>query len=228
MKITYINHSCFSVELDNCILLFDYFEGSIPKFDNNKKIYVFSSHSHHDHYNKSIFDLRKIYSDVTYILSDDIKVNKSNDVIFVKPDENIYVDSLEIKTLKSTDIGVAFIINVEGKSIYHAGDLNWWHWEGENTVEDNKHAEFIFKEEMNKIKGNAFDIAFIPLDSRQGNEFYLGFDTFMRNTNTKIAIPMHCWGDYSVINKLKQLECSNAYKDKVVDINKKNQEIYID
>ena len=150
MKIAYINHSCFSVELDNCILLFDYFEGSIPKFDNNKKIYVFSSHSHHDHYNKSIFDLRKIYSDVTYILSDDIKVNKSNDVIFVKPDENIYVDSLEIKTLKSTDIGVAFIINVEGKSIYHAGDLNWWHWEGENTVEDNKHAEFIFKEEVNK------------------------------------------------------------------------------
>ena len=60
MKITYINHSCFSVELDNCILLFDYFDGSIPKFDNNKKIYVFSSHSHHDHYNKSIFDLRKI------------------------------------------------------------------------------------------------------------------------------------------------------------------------
>ena len=226
MKITYINHSSFSVELESCILLFDYFEGDIPKFDNSKKIYVFSSHSHHDHYNKAIFDLKSMYKDITYILSDDIKVYNSNEIVFVKPDEHINIDSLEIKTLKSTDIGVAFIVNVEGINIYHAGDLNWWHWEGENTIEENKHAEFIFKEEISKIKGNTFDIAFIPLDPRQGNEFCIGFDTFMKNTNTKIAIPMHCWGDYSVIKKLKELECSNMYKDKIVDINHKNQEIY--
>ena len=226
MKITYINHSSFSMELESCILLFDYFEGDIPKFDNSKKIYVFSSHSHHDHYNKCIYDLKSIYKDVTYILSDDIKVDDSNEIVFVKPDEHIKIDSLEIKTLKSTDIGVAFIVKVEGRNIYHAGDLNWWHWEGENTIEENKHAEFIFKEEMNKIKGNTFDIAFIPLDSRQGNEFCIGFDTFMKNTDTKVAIPMHCWGDYSVIKKLKELECSRLYKDRVVDINHKNQEIY--
>ena len=221
-----MNHSSFSVELESCILLFDYFEGDIPKFDNNKKIYVFSSHSHHDHYNECIFDLKSMYKDVTYILSDDIKVDNSNEIVFVKPDEHIKIDSLEIETLKSTDIGVAFIVKVEGRNIYHAGDLNWWHWEGENTIEENKHAEFIFKEEMNKIKGNTFDIAFIPLDSRQGNEFYIGFDTFMKNTDTKVAIPMHCWGDYSVIKKLKELECSRLYKDRVVDINHKNQEIY--
>ncbi len=48
----------------------------------------------------------------------------------------------------------------------------------------------------------------------------------MKNTDTKVAIPMHCWGDYSVIKKLKELECSKLYKDRVVDINYKNQEIY--
>ena len=36
-----------------------------------------------------------------------------------------------IASLKSTDEGVAFVVWAEGHSIYHAGDLNWWHWEGE-------------------------------------------------------------------------------------------------
>ena len=73
MKITYIHHSSFSVELEKCILIFDYFKGKLPKFDINKKLYVFSSHSHHDHYNKCIFDLEKIHPNVVYILSNDIK-----------------------------------------------------------------------------------------------------------------------------------------------------------
>ena len=57
MKITYIHHSSFSVELDNTILLFDYFKGNLPSFDKNKKLYVFSSHSHHDHFDESIFNI---------------------------------------------------------------------------------------------------------------------------------------------------------------------------
>ena len=37
-----------------------------------------------------------------------------------------------ILSLKSTDEGAAFAIReTDGTSIYHAGDLNWWHWEGE-------------------------------------------------------------------------------------------------
>ena len=39
--------------------------------------------------------------------------------------------AVRIRTLKSTDEGVAFLVEAEGKSIYHAGDLNWWYWEGE-------------------------------------------------------------------------------------------------
>jgi len=73
MKITYIHHSSFSVELDNTILLFDYFKGNLPSFDKNKKLYVFSSHSHHDHFDESIFNIEKTHPNVEYILSNDIK-----------------------------------------------------------------------------------------------------------------------------------------------------------
>ena len=33
---------------------------------------------------------------------------------------------LLIRTLHSTDFGVAFLVRFHGKWIYHAGDLNWW------------------------------------------------------------------------------------------------------
>ena len=39
---------------------------------------------------------------------------------------------LRIHTLKSTDEGVAFLVRVKEKTFFHAGDLNWWHWEEES------------------------------------------------------------------------------------------------
>ena len=52
MKITYIGHSGFFVEMEDACFLFDYYKGTIPETDGNKKMYVFVSHRHHDHYNE--------------------------------------------------------------------------------------------------------------------------------------------------------------------------------
>lgn len=73
MKITYIGHSGFAVELAGCALLFDYYEGTLPAFNSEKPLYVFSSHAHRDHFNFDIFRLRETHPDVTYILSRDIR-----------------------------------------------------------------------------------------------------------------------------------------------------------
>ena len=59
MKITYIGHSGFFVEMEDACFLFDYYKGTIPETDGNKKMYVFVSHRHHDHYNEEIFRLQK-------------------------------------------------------------------------------------------------------------------------------------------------------------------------
>ncbi|MGL5316300.1 MAG: MBL fold metallo-hydrolase [Peptostreptococcaceae bacterium] len=228
MKITYIHHSSFSVELDNCILLFDYFKGKLPKWDKNKKIYIFSSHQHHDHFDPIIFNIEKEYPDVTYILSDDIKNTQSDNTVFVKPNQSLSIDRLDIKTLESTDLGVAFIVKAEGKRFYHAGDLNYWHWENENSDEENHSAGLRYQKEINKIKNLDFDVAFIPLDPRQGLQYNLGFDSFMRTVNTKYAFPMHFWRTYSTINLLLSNNCSEEYRDKIVKISKEPEEFIID
>ena len=41
MQITYIGHSGFFVELTQSMLLFDYYQGRLPKFSHGKRLYVF-------------------------------------------------------------------------------------------------------------------------------------------------------------------------------------------
>ena len=72
MKITYIGHSGFAVELEDKILLFDYYKGELPVLDRSKRLYVFVSHRHGDHYNREILSFREKRENVTYIFSKDI------------------------------------------------------------------------------------------------------------------------------------------------------------
>lgn len=76
MKVTFIEHSSFMVEMEQNVLLFDYYQGEIPSFDGSKTLYVFASHSHADHYDPAIWKLKEQYKDIHYILSDDIKDNE--------------------------------------------------------------------------------------------------------------------------------------------------------
>ena len=231
MKITYIHHSCFSIELEKSVLLFDYFQGTLPNFNPEKDIYVLSSHNHSDHFNLSIFAIMDKYPNVHYILSKDIKkiynekfflshgVNKANynKITFIPSNSSFTINEMQVETLTSTDEGVAFIVSIDGKTIYHAGDLHLWLWAGEGD-DFNKNIDYLFKLEMAKIKNRHFDVAFLVLDPRQGNDFHLGFDYFMRNTNTDLVFPMHFWNDKSVISRLKSMECSTPYRASIADI----------
>lgn len=231
MKVSYIHHSCFSIELENTILLFDYYQGTLPNFNSEKDIYVFSSHNHNDHFSLSIFGLMDKYPKVHYIFSKDIKKRYNekfflsngvseanfNKISFIPANSSFTINEIQVETLTSTDEGVAFIVSIDGKTIYHAGDLHLWLWSGEGD-DFNKNIDYLFKLEMAKIKNRHFDVAFLVLDPRQGDDFHIGFDYFMRNTNTDLAYPMHFWNDNSVIPRLKSMECSVPYRAKIADV----------
>lgn len=50
MEITYLGHSGFLAETLDAYFLFDYIRGELPAFSKEKKLYVFASHAHHDHW----------------------------------------------------------------------------------------------------------------------------------------------------------------------------------
>lgn len=220
MKVTYIDHSGFMIELVHTILVFDYYRGEIPAFDQSKKVYVFASHTHQDHFNREILDWQ---GDIQWILSKDIRIKPTDKIHQVKANSSYIIDELKCETLHSTDQGVAFMVNVEGVSIYHAGDLNWWHWEGENSDGENKTAKNAFLKEMDKLKDRTFDLAFVPLDPRQEKQFSWGMLAFLKSADAKLVFPMHMWEDYAVIERFLALDEAEAYKDKIVKIEHMNQ-----
>lgn len=231
MKITFVTHSSFVVELNQSVLIFDYFnKGSLPEFDTNKAIYFFASHKHADHYSREIFQYADKWENVSYILSKEIRYQrlifkeKQTEKIFsLGKDQDLQVGALRIHTLRSTDLGVAFLVETEEKRIYHAGDLNWWHWEGEDKGW-NYQMEQNYKKELAKISGQSFDIAFVPVDPRLESAFDLGIRAFMEITDTKLVYPMHFWGDFTVCKKLKAKLKSAGFADRVVEIREENQQ----
>lgn len=254
MKVTYIHHSSFSVELQQTVLLFDYYKGELPEFPKEKPLIVFASHFHQDHYSPVIFELAERRDNIYYVLSKDIKKRSvPENVRFVKAGERFslslgspapfYQDpaepvsqvpsvpaiseksalTMEIETFLSTDEGVAFWITCEGKQIYHAGDLNNWWWEGEDKAWNHNMAA-NYRREIDKMAGRHADAAFVPLDPRLEQWFYLGMDEFMKKVNADNVFPMHFWNDYGIIEKMKQLPLSESYRERIVEIHREGEE----
>ena len=176
MKITYIHHSTFCVETEGVALVFDYFKGDsvpsciyhgeMPKLPADMPIYVFSSHSHRDHFDPKVLEWKRQYPNIHYIFAKEIKKKLGNSLLrrmgveesikdsitYVKPGERYEVGGITVEALLSTDQGVAFLVTVSGKVIYHAGDLNWWRWEGE-PEEFNEYQEKTYKGQIDLLSG---------------------------------------------------------------------------
>lgn len=241
IKVSFLYHSGFLVELPDTIFLFDYYKGVIPELDSRKSIYVFSSHRHPDHFCFEIFALAEKYPNVKYILSHDIgkkykkkymmeKKGLSEDVchliIYLREEELWEDESVIVQTIPSTDAGVAFLVQEKQKkrTVYHAGDLNWWTWEGETREEYQimtkkfKTSMTLVRQKLQSMDISCLDAAFVPLDPRQKERYAMGFDFFMRHIPVKYVFPMHAFGDYSVIGKLMKDELSKEYREKIINI----------
>ena len=227
MKVTYLGHSGFFVEMEDACFLFDYYKGDLPEADRGKKLFVFVSHGHYDHYRKEIFSLRDQYDQVRCLISSDIFVREAEDIRPVKPNEETEVLGCRIRTLRSTDEGVAFLLKYRGRTIYHAGDLNWWHWE-EETEEYNTAMRRAYQSEINKLQGEKIDLAFVPVDPRLGEQYCWGLDCFMKRTDTKRVFPMHFWDNYAVFDRLALEKCAQDYEDRIIRIEREGQSFLLE
>lgn len=226
MQITYIKHSSFLVEWEDAACLFDYVDGDLPVVDEAKRLFVFASHAHSDHYTPELFGKLAGHKSTTFLLSDDIRPDHeaegASTIIRMAPNtRRIFTGgasgALSVSTLGSTDCGVAFVVNYAGKSIYHAGDLHWWAWP-DDTPQEEKEMKDLFAAEIVKLKGTKLDAAFVPLDPRLGGNFWMGLDAVMRIADIGVVFPMHMWEHYDYVNKLRQLNVSAPYRDRIAEI----------
>ncbi len=226
MKVVPIYHSGFYVETADETFLFDYYKGELPDMDRSKPLYVFVSHKHPDHFNKEIFLLALDRDNIKFILSKDTKMNQSymermnvpqnawNKITYLGAGLTYTIDELAIETFPSTDAGIALLITCNEGTIYHAGDLHWWIWEGE-TKEGNDIMTKRFFDAIAALKDREIDLAFLVLDPRQGQYYAKGLDAFMRHARVKKAYPMHFGDDASIVQRFLKEECAGSYIDRI-------------
>ena len=135
--IWYLDHSAIAVETNNHLLLFDLFGKTLqpPKgmglaqgFVNpdellDKDVVIFVSHEHPDHFDPAIFSLRDRLKRVRFVLPEEFDEIYQGD-LFAAPNQTYRLPDMTVTTFESTDIGLAYLVEVDDKRIYHAGDLN--------------------------------------------------------------------------------------------------------
>ena len=203
IQATFLGHSGFLVELSSICLLFDWSEGSLPPLP-EKPLLVFASHRHQDHFQPQIFALDGGSRETTFFLGSDLKLTESRKQRWsisaetaarchvLKGGKTAHIGSVSVEALTSTDEGAAFLVTCDGYTIYHAGDLNWWHWEGEDPAW-NRNMEASFKRYIEPLRGRHIDLACAQLDPRQEAAAPWGFRYLLELTDISHIVPMHQW-----------------------------------
>lgn len=208
MRAVFLDHSGFLVELPSVTLLFDWWKGELPALRPGVPLLVFASHRHEDHFAPKIFALDDGVREVRFLLGKDIKLSPRNLARWGVSDATAAkcvtlgggktagpLPGVTVETLPSTDEGVAFLVTADGRAVFHAGDLNWWHWEGEDAAW-NRNMEVDFKHFTEPLRGRRMDLAMLPLDPRLGEPGFWGPRHFLDLADIKCFLPMHQWGDF--------------------------------
>lgn len=146
---------------------------------------MFVSHHHDDHFSPTIYDL--CGEKATYILGFDIP--EPHRGVRMAPGDERGFGALTVHAYGSTDEGVSFYVNFAGITLFHAGDLNLWHWRDESSITEIEAAERAFYDCVAPIPKQKIDVAFFPVDPRQGSMYDAGAGLFHHDRKAQILHP---------------------------------------
>lgn len=219
MKLIYIYHSCFALVGESFTVIIDYYKDSASQpltgvvhdelIKRPGKLYVLSSHSHADHFNPEVLKWKKMHPDIQYVFSKDILENglaRLNDACYLSKGETWSDGVLEVEAFGSTDLGISFLLRLDGKLIFHAGDLNNWHWKEESTGEEVREAENAYFSELDVISRHVgrIDLVMFPVDPRLGKDYMLGAKQFVDRFQVGTFVPMHFDNAYDKANAFQE------------------------
>jgi len=182
VSMKWLAHACFQIKTEKSIIYVDLEKYSEPS---GKADLILVTHSHTDHCDPS--KIKTIRKDDTVIIAPEDCVPKiGGNVKTLKTGEETTVDNIKVRAVEAYNYkrfrspgtpyhpkgyGVGYLITVEGKTIYHAGDTD-------------------FIPEMQQLR--QVDVALIPsggtytMDNPEAAEAALAI-------NPKVVVPMHRW-----------------------------------
>lgn len=197
MELTYLSNSGFLLSDGRTALIFDD-EGRCPDIINRAALerfdaaVFFVSHSHGDHFSPGIFSFSDVPG-VHYVLSDDVPtagLPEGARAARMRPMQQTAAANCSVTAFGSTDLGVSFLVLWNGVHMFHAGDLNNWHWRAESTDDEVREAQQAFDAIVSQIP-RSIDLAFFPVDPRMGSGYDLGARQFAARIRPRLFVPMH-------------------------------------
>jgi ankyrin repeat protein/L-ascorbate metabolism protein UlaG (beta-lactamase superfamily) len=197
--IWYLRHSGWALKTRSALLVFDYWDDDNPpdekllanghiKPEEIKGIptYVFASHDHGDHFDRQILDWRSDIPGITYVFG--FETQGEEEIITLPPRTQREVGPLSVTTIESNDAGVGFAVDIDGLTIFHAGDHS------NNTLEM-KDNTFFPEIDFMAEKGIQPDISFFlnmyGCGSSNPEAFQKGIFYAVDKLKIKSVLPMH-------------------------------------
>jgi hypothetical protein len=208
--VTFFQQSSFTVAIEKTLLIFSYRQTGVEAlqethylsekdFKGFNNIVIFVARSALEHNDPVIYTWKKAFP-ITYVVSSDAQSTVPEGVIarIVKAGDSISVANVQVIACGSTDAGVSFLVKAGGLRIFHAGDLNLWHWREENSLHEITQAEDEFYRIVAQIPKEKMDICMFPVDPNLGGFYDAGANHFIMTLKPSVFFPMH-WGRRSEI-----------------------------
>ncbi|WP_461209156.1 MBL fold metallo-hydrolase [Desulfocurvus sp. DL9XJH121] len=213
VQVTYVCHNCFVVRAGKLALVFDYpgaehrppeAEAVVREALADRDAVAFFSHSHEDHCSPDILGPLGAARSAALALSFDVpdmvpELDLPGAVVLEPgdapgggdPGEEAHVAGLSVRALESNDLGVAFLIRLEGLRIYYGGDLAEWLWPGLARAAETQVRNF-FGRSIEAVRDFAPDLAFTDCDLRLPG--LGGFQRFAEAVRPPVLVPTHDFG----------------------------------
>lgn len=217
-ELYFVEHSCYLLKGEEALFLFDWYRPS-ERLDNllsacpELPLWVLCTHSHHDHFSPLVLThFSRHAGGVNFLFHDELRSavppERVSDVNFLKTGETFSRPGMFVKAYGSTDLGGSLFLELEDGDfkIFHAGDLNNWHWNEEASPEYVAQYEEHWQRELQRIMADemSLDLLMFPTDLRLGADYLKGLNEFLEEVPTKILAPMHLNGDLDP-RKLEQI-----------------------
>ena len=198
LRVEYLGGSGFLVSLADAGFLFDCSEkGNDPRMlpepetlSSFSRLYFFATSTREDHFSPEALS-RCVEKAQAFFPAE---IPESYEGRRLSVGESAEADGVLVTAYPSTDEGISFMVETEGICLFHAGTLNLWHWRDISSIAEIEEADRSFNECLKTIPRDKIDLAFFPVDPRQGSMYDAGAGEFVMSIRPKILIPMQFQG----------------------------------
>ncbi len=211
--VTFFYQSAFTVLMKKTLLIFSYRQTGLSQLAENQRlsekdflgfnnILVFVPNASAEHHDPAIYEWKPSFP-ITYILPQDAAKTAPHaaNIRVCREGDHFSVGHCDITVFGSTDAGLSYLASAEGVTVYHAGDLNLWHWREENTLKEISRVEALFYEKVSRLPRDRIDVALFPLDPHQGGLYDAGANHFIMAVRPRTFFPMHFGARAEIANE---------------------------